>query len=105
AHHQLVVETFTAGNLSALRRRFVDGVLAIAWEPETMDVLARLQNVPVAIFNRPEYPAFSNIQIDDHQVGRLAAEHLMEHGHRKVALVGNRMDDETRRRLQGFREA
>lgn len=59
----------------------------------------------MVIFNRPDNPQFSNIQVDDRLVGQLAASHLLAHGHERLAVVADRLDAETRARIAGFSEA
>lgn len=105
ARHQLAVEVFTGGNLDVLPRRFADGVLAIAWEPATLAALKRLDNTPVVIFNRPEVGEFSNVIMDDAEAGRMAARHLIEHGHTRLGFLASKEDRETVERLEGFRAA
>lgn len=105
ARHRVVVETFTAGNLDTLPDRFVDGVLAVAWKEETLSLLQSLDKVPVVILNRPDEPLLNNIQIDNEQIGRMAAECFIAHGHRRVGLIANRWDLETESRVAGYRKA
>lgn len=105
AQHQFAVEIFTAGNRESLHRRLVDGVLAIAWEPDTLATLRALQNVPAVIFNRPEVPECSQVLMDDVLAGRMAARHMIEHGHRNLGFMTTGMGIAARQRLEGFRAA
>jgi LacI family transcriptional regulator len=102
ARHQFAVEIFTSGNLNVLSRRFLDGVLAIAWEAPTLAAIRQLKNVPVVIFNRPEVTECSRVLTDGAAAGRLAARHLMNHGHTRLAFLGDKLDLETVQRLDGF---
>ena len=44
-----------------------------------------------------------NVDVDDHAIGRLAAEHLIARGYRKFAFVGRSNAHYARQRLEGFR--
>lgn len=69
----------------------IDGLLCVSMCPSEAD-LARLRAAGVAValvdFEHPELPS---VAIDDTAGGRLAVEHLLELGHRRIAFVG---DDE-----------
>ena len=104
AHHRLAVEIFTRGNLGTLQSRFLDGVLAIAWEPESLAAITALENVPAVIFNRPEYPTLSNVQLDEVEVGRLAARHLIERGHTHLGVIYTDNAQVNLSRLDGYRQ-
>jgi DNA-binding LacI/PurR family transcriptional regulator len=69
----------------------IDGLLCVSMCPSEAD-LSRLQaaNVAVALVDS-EHPELSSVAIDDVAGGRLAAEHLLELGHHRIAFVG---DDE-----------
>jgi LacI family transcriptional regulator len=70
----------------------IDGLLCVSICPSEAD-LARLRaaNVAVALVDS-EHPELPCVTIDDVAGGRLAAEHLLELGHNRIAFVG---DDET----------
>jgi DNA-binding LacI/PurR family transcriptional regulator len=69
----------------------IDGLLCVSMCPSEPD-LARLRAAGIAValvdFEHPELPS---VAIDDTAGGRLAVEHLLELGHRRIAFVG---DDE-----------
>ena len=69
----------------------IDGLLCVSMCPSESD-LARLRTAGIAValvdFEHPELPS---VAIDDTAGGRLAVEHLLELGHRRIAFVG---DDE-----------
>lgn len=69
----------------------IDGLLCVSMCPSEAD-LARLRaaNIAVALVDG-EHPELSSVVIDDVAGGRLAAEHLLELGHDRIAFVG---DDE-----------
>jgi LacI family transcriptional regulator len=84
----------------AVRGR-VDGVLSISLMPTDAEI-RRLQteDVPIVLLDRA-HPALPAITIDDVDGGRMAAEHLLELGHRRFAVLADRTHDE---RVAGHRE-
>ena len=93
----------------AMRGR-VDGVLSISLAPTDSEA-RRLQatGVPIVLLDR-EHASLPTITIDDHEGGRLAAEHLLELGHRSIAFVGDEEDnlfgfDSSAHRREGFEAA
>ena len=95
-------------SLAASRR--VDGLLVVSLPPSPKQ-LERLETakVPVVMVDRRVDGAWS-VYTDDVAGGRMATEHLLELGHRRIAFLG---DDEqspfgftsSRLRRQGFEEA
>jgi LacI family transcriptional regulator len=75
----------------AVRGR-VDGVLSISLMPTDAEI-RRLQaeDVPIVLLDRA-HPALPAITIDDVEGGRMATEHLLALGHRRIAFLG---DEET----------
>jgi DNA-binding LacI/PurR family transcriptional regulator len=69
----------------------IDGLLCVSMCPTEPD-LARLRGANIAVtLVDSEHPELSSVAIDDVAGGRLAAEHLLELGHKRIAFVG---DDE-----------
>ncbi len=105
ANLDVAIEIFAAGHVESLPRRFLDGIIAIAWKPATLAALQHLKNVPIVIYNRAELGLFSCVTLDDFQVGYRAAKHLIENGHRRIGYIANQQDYETTRRIEGFQHA
>ena len=93
-----------------LRRRRVDGVIAVSIElaDDEIDRLTAL-GLPVIALGGPD-PRLSALTLDDVAVARLATEHLLALGHTRIAHIGagSEFDRDfhipTRRR-QGFEQA
>jgi DNA-binding LacI/PurR family transcriptional regulator len=69
----------------------IDGLLCISMCPSEPDI-ARLRSAGIAVvLVDGEHPELTSVAIDDTIGGRLAVEHLLELGHRRIAFVG---DDE-----------
>lgn len=82
----------------------VDGFLLQGRDDENdADLAARVGRAPVVLINSrlPERPG--SVMIDDVLAASLATEHLLEHGHRRLAMVNGLPTSETARRRQiGF---
>ncbi|MCX7799571.1 MAG: LacI family transcriptional regulator [Fimbriimonadales bacterium] len=95
----------------AARRKFdgrCDGVLLLA--PPAFGEGAKLlweRGLPVAsIGARLKVQGVSNVDVDNHRVGELAAELFLKHGHRKVAYVADwNQQVSTYERFEGFLQA
>jgi LacI family transcriptional regulator, galactose operon repressor len=93
----------------AVRGR-VDGVLAISLMPTDAEIRRlRAEDVPIVLLDRA-HPALPAITIDDVEGGRMAAEHLLELGHRRIAFLGDEEAnlfgfDSSALRRQGFEAA
>jgi DNA-binding LacI/PurR family transcriptional regulator len=93
----------------AVRGR-VDGVLSVSLSPTDVEA-RRLQaaHVPIVLLDR-DHPTLPAITIDDVEGGRLAAEHLLALGHRRIAFLGDEEEnrfgfDSSAHRRQGFAAA
>ncbi len=92
------------------RRERVDGVLIISLAPFDQDV-ARFDSagVPVVLVDA-KHPALSRAITDDVSGGRLATQHLLDLGHRRIGYVSDPLDSpfnftSSRDRYQGYRQA
>lgn len=61
---------------------------------------------PVVLFGHTALPDVDCIDVDNTLGGRIAVEHLIENGHRRIAMINVREDkDYTLDRLEGYRTA
>jgi LacI family transcriptional regulator len=94
-------------HLDMLRSRRVDGVLlACSDAASEYERLTRWQ-LPLVYLDRiPEAGGHSTIATDNLEAGHLATRHLIELGHRRIAvIVGNLRLSPHRDRLEGYRQA
>jgi LacI family transcriptional regulator len=71
----------------------IDGLLCVSVCPAESD-LSRLRRAGVAVaLVDSEHPQLSSVSIDDVAGGRLAVEHLLDLGHRRIAFVGGDEDN------------
>jgi LacI family transcriptional regulator len=97
-----------AGYLTLFQQQRVQGVLVTPVDPASpvLDAV-RDRGTPVVIVDRTRDDAsFCSVAVDDNLGGRLAVEHLVDRGHRRVAFVGGPMGlGQVRDRLEGARLA
>lgn len=95
-------------HLAHLTEQRVQGILLTPMDPHapSIDALAA-RGVPVVIVDRTRGDdEYCSVAVDDDLGGRLAIEHLVDRGHRKVAFVGGPQElGQIRDRLAGARAA
>lgn len=93
--------------IRGLLARGVDGLMLVgAQRPAESWALLEGAGVPVVLTWCSD-PRFESVVVDNHATGRLAAEHLLGLGHRRLGVVCGvtRFNDRQRARLAGVREA
>lgn len=93
--------------ISLLLQKKVDGII-IATGIEKKEILEQLlaKNLPIVLIAR-EMPLVSveTVVVDDYAGGCLAANHLLELGHTKIAILAeNQKVSSSRERMRGFRQ-
>jgi len=92
------------------RRERFDGLLIVSLSPRNGEVEHFLQaGVPTVLVDA-RHPGMSRVVIDDVAGGRLAMQHLIELGHRKIGFAGDRLENpfnfiSSRDRYEGYRQA
>ncbi|QQE10332.1 LacI family DNA-binding transcriptional regulator [Planctomycetota bacterium] len=102
AAYDMSVEVYTEDNLDQLGTRFIDGVIALTWDPTSISKLQSLKNVPIILINRPNFPGLSTVATDHKQGGEMVAEYLIKHGHENIAFLGEEQDWGAKQRIAGF---
>jgi DNA-binding LacI/PurR family transcriptional regulator len=83
---------------SAVSRALVDGCFVYALPADHPSVGAALERrLPLVIADTPHIPGIPFVSIDDRGGARAAAQHLLDLGHRRLAVVSLRMRDDGRR--------
>lgn len=101
-HYQIQLES-----LPVTRR--IDGLIAMSLQLDDNSVQRLLRNELPTVLIEAHHAAFSGVEIDNVQGGRIAAEYLVNRGHRQIAFLG--IDTEipgctlptSAMRLDGFR--
>jgi len=95
---------------SLAARGRIDGLLAISLAPTDREARRmHLAGLPVVLLDR-DHPTLPCISIDDFEGGRMAAEHLLALGHRRIAFLGDEESnpfgfDSSAHRREGFEAA
>jgi LacI family transcriptional regulator len=95
--------------IEALTRHRIDGLLIAPSYPQSANLLAALRGLgkPVVAIDRP----FANgksaqVVTDNRKSARMAVEHLIDHGHTRIACIGAESVLPTiKLRVQGYRDA
>jgi LacI family transcriptional regulator len=93
---------------SQMLQRYVEGLIVIpANHGVTKLTKSLLGRVPLVAFDRPvEEPSFDTVLVQNQSGARRMVEHLIGHGHRRIAFIGLRRDLYTiEARFQGYRRA
>jgi LacI family transcriptional regulator len=95
-------------HLAQLMEQRVLGIMLTPVDPHApwIDAIAE-RGMPLVIVDRiRDDDTFCSVAVDDLLGGRLAVEHLVEHGHRRVAFIGGPSSlGQVRDRLAGARQA
>ncbi|MAS33681.1 MAG: LacI family transcriptional regulator [Anaerolineaceae bacterium] len=88
----------------------LDGLIVLSLPIDESAAARLLSNNLETVLVEQQYPQFSSILVDDRAGGRLAAQHLVENGHRHCAFVYFGESPEysihpERARMDGYREA
>jgi DNA-binding LacI/PurR family transcriptional regulator len=97
-----------ADQLRVVRERRVDGAILAGPDVPTALILSLIRRgLPVVLIdNSLERTALDCVLFDNREGARLAVEHLLWHGHRRVAFVGGPVVwPSTRERGEGYRDA
>ena len=93
-----------------LLRKRVDAVLVLSLTPTAAEVASlRALQRPVAVVGST-VPGWASVRIDDQETARIAMEHLIGLGHRRIAYLGGSLEDQLDfaaplDRLKGYRQA
>lgn len=102
--HDVAVELVTEHNLDRLNSRLIDGVLAMAWDDSTIELLKQMRDVSIVTLNRMDVPEFSAVATNHRLQGEMAVEYLAGRGHQRIAMIcEERSNWGTQQRIEGFR--
>ena len=96
--------------LSLLRSQRVDGILlAVAAAPTPVSQISLMidAGIPIVCLDRiPDRVPVDSVSVEDLEAAQMGVAHLIEQGHRRIAIVtGPAALKNERRRLQGYRQA
>ena len=96
-------------SIRLVRKRQVDGLIVSLSDEERSGTIAELQKVqgPIVLLDRVVDGVNASVVMANHSHGlRVATDHLLELGHRRIALISGRKEIRpTRDRVRGYSEA
>jgi LacI family transcriptional regulator len=100
------VEIIDVTNLDQAYDCRIEAVIGVVFN-DTLLQLREVPNLPVVVINHPLADrGIHSVYTDHAEQGRLAAQHLLERGHRRIAFLGNlRGEWGDEQRLLGYTEA
>lgn len=103
--HDVAVELITEHSLERLSERLLDGVIAMAWDDATVDMLRGVKGAPVVTLNRMDVPELSAVASDHRQHGEMAAQYFASRGHKQMVMICEERNNwGTEQRIGGFTE-
>ena len=93
--------------IDVLRSRRVDGIIALTGRLTDQALKACAKNLPVVVTGRAlKAPGLFALNFDNCEGGRLATQHLIDLGHRRIAFIaGDPAHPDATDRLRGYRNA
>lgn len=93
--------------IDILRSRRVDGLIVLTGRLSDAALRSLARQLPVVVTGRRlKAPGLASMEFDDESGARLATEHLLSLGHRKIAFIGgDPLHPDARGRERGFRAA
>ncbi len=97
------ISMITEDRIDSLYDCWFDGVIGIAWEDKSIDLLKTIQNLPVIWLSDHYADFFHTVYSNGRRTGRLVGDFLQHKGHRRIAVIHD--DDFTgRERAAGLGE-
>lgn len=84
----------------------VDGAIIVSHHGPELGMLLARSWLPVVFVGDPEAPGLPYVDLDNRTAGRMATEHLIERGARRIGHITGPLEmDSARKRLLGFEDA
>ena len=93
AGYSLLIIPITDDNdaQTTIREALVDGFIVYTARTETVVGHVLDRNLPVVTVDRERIPGFAAVRVDDRSGGRQIARHLIDQGHRRLAIIAPRL--------------
>ncbi len=93
--------------IETLQSRRVDGLIVLAGRLGNEELTRLSERLPMVVVGRQAFaPQLFSFSFDNRSGARMATEHLLKLGHRRIAiLVGDRQHDDAMEREAGYRDA
>lgn len=97
------ITMITEDRIGDLTDCWFDGIIGIAWEEHTVELLKSIHNIPVVWLSDMYSDFFHTVYMDCRATGRMAGEYLVKKGHRHIAVIHD-TDYSGQGRTEGVRE-
>ena len=93
--------------IDVLRSRRVDGIIVLAGRLSDAALVSLAQSLPVVVTGRTlAAPGLISLNFDNVEGGRLATQHLLQMGHKRIAYItGDTRHPDSKERQRGYRSA
>jgi LacI family transcriptional regulator len=93
--------------IEVLRTRRVDGLIVLTGRLDNATLRSVAQSMPIVVTGRTlQAPGLYSLDFDNFEGARLATEHLLSLGHRRIAHIsGDLIHPDAKERLRGYRHA
>ena len=93
--------------IGVLQSRRVDGIIVLTGRLTDQALKAYAKTQPLVVTGRTlKAPGLFTLNFDNFEGGRIATQHLIQHGHRRIAFIaGNADHPDATERLRGYRAA
>lgn len=80
------ITMLTEDRIERLSDSWFDGIIGVAWDEASVERIRALHGIPVVWFS-DMHEGFHAVYLDPRRTGRLAGDHLVGRGHRRIAVV------------------
>lgn len=80
----------------------VKGVIVLCGDQMLVSHLKELKNIPVVVLNNQDIKGYPVVKSNHLQSGRLAAQYLLDNGHKDVGFIAQVLNTAMKTRLKGF---
>lgn len=81
------LSVITEDRVGRLQDCWFDGIIGIAWEEATVELLRTIRNVPVVWLSENYAADFNVVYCDGIKTGHMLGNYLQQRGHRRVAVI------------------
>ncbi|MGB2962684.1 MAG: LacI family DNA-binding transcriptional regulator [Anaerolineales bacterium] len=74
-------------------RSRIDGLMIISMPINDQQAERLIQNKMPVVLIDSDHPEFSRVNVDDQEGGRIATQHLIDQGHRKIAFISSHLEN------------
>lgn len=81
------ITMITEDRIDNLADSWFDGIIGIAWEDRTIELLKEMKNLPIVWLSDNWSEYFHTVYLDALETGKVAGNYLLGKGHKKIAVI------------------